>query len=270
MKPLLLAFQFLTIIPIKVRGEVTGSDLSRAASLFPCVGAFQGLVAVAMASYLGREFTAEVSSAVILLAWVLMNGGFHLDGLADTFDALAVKSTGDKGVDREKRLAVMKDSSSGSVGVTAIVFAVLLKFLFLSFVLSHTSPPRYFMVLFLLPVFSKWVMVPSLARAVSARPDGLGKLFIDSAGKDTILVSSLFVILFFFSASSLFLHRIFDAGTITLFLMVSVTLSLFSIGSVWFFRRKFGGLTGDNFGAVHEISEILFLFMVTRWLPHFI
>jgi len=270
MKPLLLAFQFLTIIPIRVSGDVDEKDLSRAASLFPCVGAFQGLVAVAMVSYLGREFTSEVSSVLILLAWVLMNGGFHLDGLADTFDALAVRSAGDEGLDREKRLAVMKDSSSGAAGVTAIVFAVLLKFLFLSFVISHTAPPVYFMVLFLLPVFSKWVMVLSLARAVSARPDGLGKLFIDSAGKSAVVVSSLLVILFFFSASLYCLHRTFDAGNITLFLMLSVTLSLFSLLSVWFFRRKFGGLTGDNFGAIHEISEILFLFMVIQWLPRFI
>ncbi len=268
MRPLLLAFQFLTIIPTRVRGEVTERDLSRSASFFPVVGAFQGLIAVVMVSYLGKEFPPEITGALILLAWVLMNGGFHLDGLADTFDALAVKSTGDEGLDRERRLSVMKDSSSGSIGVTAIVFAVLLKFLFLSFLISHSAPYTCFTLLFLVPVFSNWVMVPALYHGISARPEGLGKLFIDSAGRNTVVLASLLVILFFLSSSSIYLYKAYGTRTITLFLSLSITLYLFSLLSVWFCRRRFGGLTGDNFGAIHEISEILFLFTVTRWLQH--
>jgi adenosylcobinamide-GDP ribazoletransferase len=265
MKPLLLAFQFLTIIPVRVRGEVTERDLSRSASFFPLVGAFQGLIAVVIVLYPGKVFPPEITGALILLAWVLTNGGFHLDGLADTFDALGVKSTGDAGLDRERRLAVMKDSSSGSIGVTAIVFAVLLKFLFLSFMVSHAAPSASLTLLFLLPVFSNWVMVPSLYHGVSARPDGLGKLFIDSTGKSAVVLASLFVVLFF-SFSSIYLYRAFGPGIITLFLSISIMLYLFSLLSVWFFRLRFGGLTGDNFGAIHEISEILFLLTVTRWL----
>jgi len=55
-----------------------------------------------------------------------------------------------------------------------------------------------------------------------------------------------------------------------LLFLLFVTLFLFSLLSVWFFRQKFGGLTGDNFGAIHEISEILILFMVIQWLQRFI
>jgi adenosylcobinamide-GDP ribazoletransferase len=268
MKPLLLAFQFLTIIPTRVRGEVTERDISQSASFFPLVGAFQGLIAVVMVSYLGKAFPPEITSALIILAWVLTNGGFHLDGLADTFDALAVKSTGDEGLDRERRLAVMKDSSSGAVGVTAIVFAVLLKFLFLSLIISRSAPYTCFTLLFLMPIFSNWAMVPSLFHGISARPDGLGKLFIDSAGRNTIVLASLLVILFFLLSSSIYLYKAYGTRTITLFFSLSITLYLFSLLSVWFCRRRFGGLTGDNFGAIHEISEILFLFTVTRWLQH--
>jgi adenosylcobinamide-GDP ribazoletransferase len=270
MKPLLLAFQFLTIIPIRVRGEVTGRDLSLSAALFPVVGALQGGIAVVMVLSLGKEFPPELTSVLVLLVWVLTNGGFHLDGLADTFDALAVKATGDECLDKEKRLAVMKDSSSGAIGVTAIVFAVLLKFLFLNFVISHAAPYAYYTLLFLMPVFSKWVMVPSLCHGTSARPDGLGRLFIDSVGANTAVLSSLLVILFFFSSSALSLYGAFGTRIITLFLSLFATLYLFSLLLVRFFKRRFGGLTGDNLGAIHEISEILFLFTVTRWLQRFI
>jgi adenosylcobinamide-GDP ribazoletransferase len=269
MRSLLLAFQFLTIIPIRVRGEVTGRELSRSACLFPVVGAFQGLIAVLVFLCVGKGFPSEVTGALILLALVLTNGGFHLDGLADTFDALAVKSTGDEGLDRERRLAVMKDSSSGSIGVTAIVFAVLLKFLFLGIVISYTPPFTFPALLFLMPVFSAWAMVLSLCHGISARPDGLGKLFIDSTGKDTVVLSSLFVVLLCVFPS-IYCYRTFGPGIITFFPAISITLYLFSLFSVWFFRKRFGGLTGDNFGAVHEISEILFLFTAARWLQRFI
>jgi adenosylcobinamide-GDP ribazoletransferase len=268
MRPLLLAFQFLTIIPTRVPGEITERDYSRSASFFPVVGAFQGVIVVVVVLCLGKEFPPAATSALILLAWVLTNGGFHLDGLADTFDALAVKSTGDKGIDRERRLAVMKDSSSGSIGVTAIVFAVLLKFVFLGFMISHAEPYVCLTLLFLMPVFSKWVMVVSLYHGVSARPDGLGKLFIDAVGKNAVVLSSLFVILLFFSSSSVYLYKLFGTRTITLFFSLCLTLYLFGLLAVWCFRRRFGGLTGDNFGAIHEISEVLFLITVTRWLQH--
>jgi adenosylcobinamide-GDP ribazoletransferase len=194
----------------------------------------------------------------------------HLDGLADTFDALAVKSTGDAGLDREKRLAVMKDSSSGSIGVVAIVFAVLLKFLLLSVMISRATPAACLTLVFLLPVFSAWVMVPSLYYGTSARPDGLGRLFIDSVGKGTVFVSSFLVVLFFFFSFSISLHRAFAADAVMLFFTLFIMLYCFGVLSVWFFRRRFGGLTGDNFGAIHELSEIIFLFTVARWLPRFI
>ena len=69
---------------------------------------------------------------------IVSNGGFHLDGLADTFDALSVKSSGDHAADRERRLRVMKDSTTGAIGVIAIVMTMLLKFLFLNNLFSSS------------------------------------------------------------------------------------------------------------------------------------
>ena len=48
-KPLLLAFQFLTVVPVRVRGEITEDDVAGSASFFPFVGAFQGIVTAACA-----------------------------------------------------------------------------------------------------------------------------------------------------------------------------------------------------------------------------
>ncbi len=267
MKQLAIAFQFLTIIPIKVKGEVSGSDLSRSAVFFPVVGAFQGLLAACAASIFIIIFTAEITAGLVLVVLILSNGGFHLDGVADTFDALAVKSSGNEAGDREKRLSVMKDSSTGAIGVIAIVLVILLKLLFIKD-LALSTPAALFPLLFLMPVFSKWAMVPALCHGTAARKDGLGKIFVDSVGISTVVSSFLFLMLFCFLAL-LFsgLHR---ATALALYFSLSVLLYLLSLLTVRFCKKKFGGLTGDNFGAISEISEIFFLMVTSLWLQRFI
>ncbi len=267
MKQLALAFQFLTIIPVKVKGDVSAHDLSRSSVFFPVVGAFQGLLAACAVRILSVIFPVEITSGLVVVILILSNGGFHLDGLADTSDALAVKSCGDEEMDREKRLSVMKDSSTGAIGVIAIVLAILLKFLFVKNLVINTPAPLLPSLLFLMPVYSRWVMVPALCHGTSARKDGLGNIFAGSVGAGTVVTSFLFVTLFCLLALS-FSGGLYMIRALTLYLSLSALLYLFSLLAVLFFRRKFGGLTGDNFGAISEISEILFLVVTTLWLQH--
>ncbi len=270
MKKILLAFQFLTIIPLRVRSDISEKELSRSASFFPLVGAFQGLLAVVSAALLLKVFSAEIVSALIVLILIISNGGFHLDGLADTFDALSVKSSGDKAVDREKRLSAMKDSSTGAIGVIAIVSVIMLKFLFINNLFSISSIITASSLLFLMPVFSKWVMIPAMYYGVSARQDGLGKIFLDNIRANAVIFSSLLTIIFCLLITELHLHKLYGTKPIALFFILVFALYIFSFLSVKFCEKKFGGLTGDTLGAISEISEILFLMVVTVWLQHFI
>lgn len=269
MKQLALAFQFLTIIPIKVKGDVSARDLSLSAVFFPVVGAFQGFLSACAASLFIVILPVEITSGLVIVVLIISNGGFHLDGLADTFDALAVKSSGNEINDREKRLSVMKDSATGAIGVVAIVLIILLKFLFIKNLVLHTPTPVLLSLLFLMPVYSKWAMVPALCHGTSARKDGLGKIFIESVGMNTVIFSFLLVTLFYFLIVSLS-HSAYGTKVFALYLSLSVLLYLFSFLSVRFCKRKFGGLTGDNFGAISEISEILFLMVTSLWLQRFI
>jgi len=125
----LLAFQFLTIMPLKVKGNISEREIAQSATFFPVVGVFQGLLILLSASLLSNVLPSEIVSGLIILILITSNGGFHLDGLADTFDALSVKSSGNEAIDRQNRLSVMKDSATGAIGVTAIVLTILLKFL---------------------------------------------------------------------------------------------------------------------------------------------
>lgn len=270
MRQFILALQFLTIVPVKVSGTVTGKDMSGAAVFFPVAGAFQGLLAVCAALVSAAFFPPEIISGLVLLVLIVSNGGFHLDGLADTFDALSVKSGGDPAADRGKKLRVMKDSTTGAIGVTAIVMTMLLKFLFLNNVISSSLSPGRYAFLFLMPVFSKWGMILNMYHGTSARQDGLGKMFIENITLTSVLLASLLLAFFCFAAERLYLHPTFGTGTILLFIVLIAVFYIFRILSAKFFRDRFGGITGDTLGAAGEISEILFLLVTSLWLQRFI
>ena len=153
MRSILLAIQFLTILPVRLKGEISESDIARCAAFFPLVGAVQGLMLFTAAVMLSMIFPADVVSGFVIALAIIINGGFHLDGLADTFDALAVKSSGDPVRDGAKRLSVMKDSVTGAIGVVAIVTVILLKFILIKNVLSFPVPLTAFLVFSFMPVF---------------------------------------------------------------------------------------------------------------------
>ncbi len=268
MKKLLLAFQFLTIIPLKVRGGISNVQMSRSAVFFPVVGAFQGILAAGAAYLSAKYFGMEMAPAAALLILAASNGGFHFDGLADTFDAMAVKSSGDNASDIRKRLSVMKDASTGPIGVISIVFAVLLKFLLLKGLFHGLSDRNFYAFLFLMPVYSKWSMVPPMYHGISARKDGLGNAFIGHIGIAEVVICTGLAIIISFLAHRTFLGSYTNIYDMSLFLILLMGLYLFGFASARYCSKKFGGLTGDIFGAIGEISEILFLLGVSAWSLH--
>ncbi len=263
MKQLLLALQFLTILPVGVKEPVTEKEVAQSAGFFPLVGLIQGSAVAFSAVLLLRLLSPEIVSGLVIWILIMSNGGFHLDGLADTFDAIAVRSSGNES-DREKRLAVAKDSATGAIGVIAIVFSVLFKYLFVKDLLVQEGNglklPEFFPYLLLMPSVSKWTMTVAMFHGTPARKDGLGRIFINGIRFREIFISTL-ILLCIYTGTLI----IFDGASISLY--VFVTLVLYSSSSLWlyFCNKKFGGSTGDTLGALHEISEILFLFMVIIW-----
>jgi len=270
MKHLLLAIQFLTIIPVKVKGDVTEKDMVSSAIFFPVAGACQGLVMVVAAVLSIKLFSPEVVCGLVVLAHVISNSGFDLDGLADTFDALSVKSSGDAAADIKKRLAVMKESTVGASGAIAITITLLLKFLLVWSLIRILPTGLFFSTIFAMAVFSKWVTLPAMLHGVSARSDGLGRIFTDNITTGHVLFSS--VILFAMGFISYGISSKFGqlAGHAAMLVVLSLFLYGFSILAVRFFSSRFGGITGDNFGAMSEISEILFLMGTYIWSRHYI
>ncbi|MDA8105605.1 MAG: adenosylcobinamide-GDP ribazoletransferase [Nitrospiraceae bacterium] len=269
MKQLILAFQFLTILPLRLSGNISEEEIGHSAVFFPAVGAFQGLLAVATA-YISEKFLGgEVASAVVVMVLSLSNGGFHLDGLADTFDALAIKSGGDRESDIKKRLSAMKDSATGPIGTAAIVFVLLLKFLLLKGLFLGVPRAAFYSFLFLMPVYSRWAMVPPMYYGRSAREEGLGKIFTDNAVPAVLMFSSLLAFVMGVLVYLGWIRRAFGMSGLFILLLFFALLYLFGVAAERYCRWRFGGLTGDIFGAMGELSEIIFLTGVTVWLLRF-
>ena len=116
-----VALQFLTRAPAPRWVGFEPAWLRTCARHFPLVGACVGLWAAAVLHAALLLWPPLVASVLSLAATVWVTGALHEDGLADTFDALG------GAVDRERALAIMKDSRIGSYGAFAVVLACLLK-----------------------------------------------------------------------------------------------------------------------------------------------
>ena len=236
MKRLILAIQFLTIVPIKKGMRSDKDDLAGSMVFFPVVGAMQGACLAALDYGLIQILPQTVVSAVLLAVLAFLNGGLHLDGFADTVDGLAGGNTSDE------RLRIMRDSSVGALAVVALILLILIKFLSINEL--HGSGRIAVIVIF--PVIGKWCMVLLSCLAPPARKDGLGASFAANSYSTLAAATGLTI-----AASWLLL------GLSSLAIMG--VMAVWSYLAAMFFKRKLGGVTGDVFGFHCELSEGLTL-----------
>jgi adenosylcobinamide-GDP ribazoletransferase len=233
-----LALTFLTVFPWFRPGEVTPGDLARSLFWFPWVGALLGLIYWGAGILLIRFFLPPAAAALLLVLTVLLTRGLHLDGLADTVDGLGGGRT------PEARLAIMKDSHLGAFGAVSLVLVLLLKFAFLLALFDRGMARN----LVLFPLISRWGLVLLAALAPYARPGvGLGQAMTEGANLQLTAKATAVTLLLSFLAGGF-------AG-----LVIFGLAGLLVWGLSHFFRQQLGGVTGDVYGAVNEILEVLVL-----------
>jgi adenosylcobinamide-GDP ribazoletransferase len=241
MRLILLAFQFLTIIPLPFSFRCEKEDLGRSTAFFPVVGlAIGGLLAGAN-QLLSPFIVRPLCDALLITLLALVTGALHLDGLADVCDGLAARG------DRERFLAVMKDSQVGAVGAVGLVLGLLLKWQALAAVPVELK----WQALLLFPALARFGQVLTLTGARRARQDGLGAAFAHGAGALPLFVALATV------APAAFYLMGFRGG-----IALAAVCLLVAAGRA-FFVRKLGGLTGDTIGCLSELSEILALLVIS-------
>ena len=256
MRSLIVALKFLTIVPLARGMEVSERDMARSAGAFPLAGLLEGAALAAWAYVAALALPPPLVAALALLAHVVLSGAFHLDGLSDTFDAIAKRG------EREAKLRAMKDGASGAAGVSAVVLSVLIKYVLLA-TLAGLYPGAFYFALLLMPVFSKWTMAAAMFYGKPARPEGLGRIFVEGAGAGEFALATLTVFVAMTAAAatlgaSIPLGHLLNA--LTLLVLFAFTLLMLRL-----FDSQFGGLSGDTLGALGELSENLFMLMVATW-----
>jgi adenosylcobinamide-GDP ribazoletransferase len=230
-----IAIGFLTTLPTP-RHALPSDALRRAGIWFPAVGLLIGAILAGAAWVLGWRFPPTVTAVLIVALWAALTGVLHLDGLADCGDGLLPP------VSRARRLEIMRDPRVGAFGVTALVLVLLLKAAALAS-LAVTWP-----ALLLAPIWARWLILVA-ARRSSARPEGMGASLGPVLGARGLALTALLPLALTGGVGVWHAPVIAAAG-------VAVLVAL---GVLWLAQRRLGGVTGDVFGAVVEISEAVFL-----------
>jgi adenosylcobinamide-GDP ribazoletransferase len=236
------ALQFLTLCPWPKRVERCADEIGRSAIFFPVVGLLLGSILV-LANFLLEPFASTILVSVVLVSLMaLLTRGLHLDGLGDTFDGLGA------GGDRERMLRIMEDSHTGAFGLIAIVLVLFFKI----HAIESLEVERW-RALLATPVLGRWAMVLLGYRSTAAKP-GLGSTLIDHLSAKHFLWATLISVLLV----AAILHGV------GLAMMAWVTL--FAMTSKIYFHRRLGGVSGDTFGAIGELSETSVLFLLALGL----
>ena len=228
LKAFALAFNMLSIIPFfKVHDFFKGIN-GYSTMFYPLIGFILGTILWATHYFL-QDYMPSTHLAVIIFAlWVLITGALHLDGFSDTVDGLFVS--------KEKALEVMKDSHVGGMGMTFSVVFLALKL----------SSVIHFDAYYLLPV----VLMFSRLNAVIAIyfydyiSSGVGKLLKEE------LTFKYLAFALFYSLITAYFFSFLAAFVVSLVLLIIIAK---------FFTSRLGGLNGDIYGFIIEVTELILL-----------
>lgn len=230
----LVALQFLTILPIRIKKEVR---LAKSLAYFSLVGLFLGLCLVVLEYILAYFLPTSIVRLILIVFLIAITGGLHLDGLADTIDAIASRKTGENG------LKIMRESTIGPIGVISILVFLLAKYI----AIGEFFGWRLYAMLLLFPMVGRMGIVTACYLFPYARDEGTGKIFIGNAGIKEFIIAGL----------TSFVVGFLLFGPRALFILGCVIVVVVFIGK--YFTRRFGGITGDTLGFINEIGELVAL-----------
>jgi adenosylcobinamide-GDP ribazoletransferase len=237
------AIAFLTIVPVPARSLALADShepgLGATAGWFPLVGAAVGASAGVVRLLLGHVLGASVATVLAMIALVALTGALHQDGLADTADGLGVRNPTRSADGRERRLEVMRDSSTGAFGALALIAWALLLFS----TLTSLDGAHALRALVVACALARWAALVHAAATPAARRDGLGAAL--SVTRIALGVATAVAVIAALAICGL------GAGAAAL-----ATAMIVASLSVVFARRMLGGRTGDTLGATVAIAEL--------------
>jgi len=242
LRSMVIAAQFLTRVQLS-RRVVEAHELPGAIAWFPLVGALVGGAMAGLIYAATPLLGSDVAIVLGLIAGALLTGAFHEDGLADACDGLG------GGFTRERALEIMRDSRIGSYGAVALVLLYAARF-----TLFRTLGAAQ--LLLALPVASalgRASIVVLTAWLPSARTEGMAVDVARSVTRGTAAIGI---------ATALVIAAVLT-GVAAPALVATAALAI--IGAAFYLRHRLGGTTGDTFGAVSVIVEVVTLAAAVAW-----
>ena len=240
--PFLIAVQFMTTIPIKLPCLPSREQNALSMLFYPVIGLMIGGVLWFVASYV--QLPMMLLSCVVMVVWVWLTGGLHLDGLADTADAW-VGGFGD----RQRTLTIMKDPNTGAMGVMAIVLCLALKWAAVYCLLELDAV----LALLFVPMLGRMSALALFATTPYVRQHGLGSALQD------VPKYLLWLVMLGFGAA------VFAWSWQMALVMIGVWAVMLA-WLRWRFVGRIGGITGDTVGASIEVVEVAMLVAVVAVL----
>jgi adenosylcobinamide-GDP ribazoletransferase len=229
----------MTILPLGHDERLTPDDFGRFPAFYPLVGLTLGAIlflARFVLDFCGFPPATEAVALVALL--VILTRGFHLDGIADTMDALLSHRS------LEEKLAILKDPHQGTFGVLSIVLDIALKASLIHACLSH---PLGVTALILFPAWGRLSTSVVAVFCRYARPSGgLGYYMVERSGAREL----------FLALALAFLMSVWGGWPALFSLLAAVA---WGVALIFVWNKTLGGVTGDLLGSTTEISEILTL-----------
>ena len=229
-----LAIGFLTVLPLAPRGA---ARMGPSQAYFPLVGLALGGALAALDLAAREALPTLATSALLVVALLALTRALHAEGFIDSCDGLFGGHT------RERRLEIFRDPHVGAFAVLGGAGLLLLKW---SLVTGIPDEERT-ALLVLFPCISRSGMVAAMAAFPYAREQGLGRSFEDGRRAWQVM----FALVTATAASVLLL------GFAGLALLAGAVVTALAIGR-WV-TGLLGGMTGDTYGAVNELGEVVVL-----------
>jgi adenosylcobinamide-GDP ribazoletransferase len=252
--PLRYALGLFTILPVKPAPEIGRDDAARAVLWLPVVGLLLSVPAavVLLAVEAGGQSAPRrmLAAALALGVLALLTGVLHLDGLADTADGLGSRRP------RDEALAIMRRSDIGPFGVAALLFTVVVQIT----ALATVAPgwPAAAAVAVAAVTGRAAVVLATGPGSPAARPDGFGALVAGATtARARVTTAALVLVATAVTAAAAWGWYPAARGIIAVLAGLCAGDLLRRLA-----RRRLGGMTGDVFGAVVEVSSAVALVAV--------
>lgn len=235
-----IAIQFLTRIPVTTPKKISSKQLGLSLLFYPVVGFIIGVILYGV-MYFSQPISDFISAGLALTIWVLLTGGLHLDGLADSADAWLGGSKADKEKSKQRSIEIMKDPNCGPAGVFWIAIILILKF---SALIEMSQSNIY--VILLVPVIARAMAVLLFLTTPYVSKKGIASKMVKHI-PNKLSYAMLFTVAMIIIATNMY-------GTFIILFVVFVMILMRQL-----MINRLEGMTGDTAGALIEICEAVSL-----------